>query len=233
MNDRDGPPPVGPRYASLGSGHYAAMLAALVLVVVLSAIGGSKGVVIGPVITDAAFFLFPLAYVLGDIITEVYGPRAARRAIIAGFCANLLAVVTYQIIIWLPGFTDDYGLAHQDALQTALGPVWRIVAASMAGYACGQSANSTIMWLGKKRNLETRLYRRLVSSSGVGEAIDTVIFCAIAAPVLGITTLAQWGSYTFFGFVWKVAVQYGLIPVTARVICWVKAHEPSYGQSMG
>lgn len=218
-----------PRYASIGSGHYATMLAGLVLVVVLSAIGGSKGVVFGPLITDAAFFLFPLAYILGDIITEIYGPQAAKRAIITGFCGNLLAVVTYQVIIWLPGFTDDYGVAHQGAIELALGPVWQIVAASMAGYACGQSANSAIMWWAKKRDLETRLYRRLISSSGVGEALDTIIFCTIAAPVLGITTLGQWASYTAVGFAWKVAVQYAMIPVTARVIGWLKTHEPSYG----
>jgi len=205
------------------------MLSAMVLVVVLSGIGGSKGVVFGPVITDAAFFMFPVAYILGDMITEIYGPLAARRAIVTGFCANGLSVLVYALIIVLPGFTDDYGVAKQQALEVALGPVWLVVLASMLGYATGQSVNSLIMWTGKRRHLESRLYRRLFSSSGVGEAVDTVIFCTVASPALGIDGLGQWANYTFFGFVWKVLVQYALIPVTGRVIGWVKRHEPTYG----
>ncbi len=217
------------KYASIGSGHYATMLAAMVLVVVLSSIGASKGVVFGPVITDAAFFLFPLAYILGDMITEVYGPRAAKRAIITGFCANGFSVLIYALIIALPGFTDDFGLAKQDALEVALGPVWLVVLASMLGYLGGQSTNSLIMWAGKRRNSEAKLYRRLASSTGVGEAVDTIIFCSVAAAAIGIDSLAQWANYAFFGYLWKVVVQLSLIPVTARVIGWVKRHEPSYG----
>lgn len=205
------------------------MLSTMVLVVVLSGIGGSKGVVFGPVITDAAFFMFPVAYILGDMITEIYGPAAARRAILTGFCANGLSVLVYALIIALPGFTDDYGLAKQQALTVALGPVWLVVLASMLGYASGQSVNSLIMWMGKRRHLESRLYRRLFSSSGAGEAIDTIMFCTVASPAIGIGSIAQWANYTFFGFCWKVLVQYALVPVTGRVIGWVKRHEPTYG----
>ncbi len=218
-----------PSYAGIGSGQFATMLTAMTMVVVLSAIGASKGVVFGPVITDGAFFLFPLAYILGDMITEVYGPKAARQAIATGFVANLAAVLVYSLIIWLPGFDDERGLAKQAALAGALGPVWLVVLASMLGYAAGQSVNSVIMWLGKRRNRESRLYRRLVSSTGAGEAVDTIVFCSVASTVIGISSLGQWASYTFFGFLWKVVVQLALIPVTGRVICWVKRREPSYG----
>ncbi len=216
------------RYASIGSGNYAIMLATMAVVVVLSSIGASKGVVFGPVITDGAFFLFPLAYILGDMITEVYGPRAAKRAIITGFVANAASVLIYAILIALPGFDDDYGIAHQQALELALGPVWQVVLASMAGYAGGQTTNSLIMWSGKRRHSEKRLYQRLASSTGAGEAVDTIVFCTIAAPVIGITTFNQWLSYTFFGFLWKILVQYALMPVTARAIGWLKKKEPTY-----
>nr|WP_232210232.1 queuosine precursor transporter [Propionibacterium sp. oral taxon 192] len=222
-----------PRYASAGSGHYASMLAALVLIVVLSAIGASKGVVFGPVVTDAAFFMFPLCYILGDMITEIYGPQAARRAIIAGFAGSIFSVIIYSVIIVLPGFGDDYGLAKQQALEVALGPVWVVVLASVCGYLAGQSSNSFIMWRGKKRHQESRLYQRLSSATGVGEAVDSIIFCTIAASAIGISTVGQWASYTFFGFLWKVLVQFALMPVTGRVIGWVKAHEPSYGTVEG
>lgn len=215
-------------YAQPGSLYYASMLAMMVVVVVLSGIGGSKGVVFGPVITDGGFFLFPLAYILGDTITEIYGVRAARRAILSGFLANVLAVATYAIIIALPGFTDDYGIAKQAALETALGPVWQIVLASALGFVAGQSANSFIMWFGKKRRLERGLVARMVGSTGVGEALDTVVFCTVAASAIGITTLGQWANYTFFGFLYKVLVQYAALPATVWAIRVIKRREPTY-----
>lgn len=204
------------------------MLAMMTVVVVLSGIGGSKGVIFGPIITDGGFFLFPLAYILGDVITEIYGARAARRAILAGFLANVLAVVTYAIIIVLPGFDDDYGVAKQAALETALGPVWQIVLASALGFLAGQSTNSFIMWAAKKRQLERGLYARMIGSTGVGELLDTVVFCTVAATAIGITTLGQWANYTIFGFLYKVAVQYAVLPLTAWVIGVIKRREPTY-----
>jgi len=222
------PPAPRAAYADPGSPRYATMLAIMCVVVVLSNIGGSKGVVFGPVITDGGFFLFPLAYILGDTITEIYGVRAARRAITAGFLTSIGAVLTYAIIIALPGFTDDYGLAKQAALETALGPVWQIVLASMLGFVCGQSMNSFIMWARKRRRLERGLIGRLAGSTGAGELVDTVVFCSVAATAIGITTIGQWANYTFFGFVYKVAVQYAVMPLTAYVIRRIKRAEPSY-----
>lgn len=215
-------------HADTGSPFYAYLLAGVCVVVILSGIGASKGVMFGPVITDGGFFLFPMAYVLGDVITEVYGIRAARRAIVAGFAANLLAVLTYGLLIILPGFTDDYGVAKQAALRTALGPVWQIVLASLLGFLCGQSLNSAIMWAGKRRHQERGLYARLASSTGLGELVDTIVFCTVAATAIGISTLGQWANYTAVGFVYKVAVQYAMMPVTALVIGWLKRNEPSY-----
>lgn len=215
-------------YADIGSRFYAYLLAGVTIVVILSGIGASKGVMIGPVITDAAFFLFPLAYILGDVITEVYGPAAARRAIIVGFVANVTSVGVYQLIIVLPGFTDDYGLAKQQALETALGPVWQVVLAGLLGYAAGQSLNSFTMWLGKRRHGERGLFGRLLSATGLGEAVDTIVFCTVAATAIGISTIEQWANYTFFGFLYKTLVQYAAIPLTALAIRRLKKHEPTY-----
>lgn len=226
--DTSAPTPSPVAYADTGSRFYAYMLAAVCVVVVLSGIGGSKGVVFGPIITDGGFFLFPLAYILGDTITEIYGLRAARRAILAGFVANILAVATYAIIIVLPGFGDEYGLAKQAALETALGPVWQIVAASALGFLAGMSANSFIMWAGKRRHAEKGLIARMAGSTGVGELIDTVVFCTIAASAIGISTVGQWANYTFFGFLYKVLLQYALMPITAAVIGVIKRREPTY-----
>ena len=221
-----------PVYADGGSSTFGFMLAILCVVIVLSGIGASKGVAFGPIITDAAFFIFPFSYILGDAITEIYGPVAARRAIITGFIVNAVSAGIYWIIIVPPGLGDDYSNAKQAALETALGPVWQVVLAGMVGFAGGQSVNSLIMWIGKRRHREKGLYARLASSTGLGELIDTVLFCTIAAPVIGVTTLGQWANYTIVGFVYKIAVQYLLMPITGRVITLIKSREPSYQRAL-
>lgn len=219
-------------YADRGSSHYDILLTLMCVVVILSNIGGSKGVQIGPITTDGGFFLFPLAYVMGDITTEVYGLKAARRAILMGFICALLAVACFWVIIALPGFTDDYWVAHDAAIAAALGPVWQIVLAGVCGFLAGQFTNSVIMVRLKARWLERGLVGRLMGSTGVGEAVDTIIFCTIAAPVVGISSFGQWVNYAFFGFLWKTLAEYACIPVTTRVIAWIKKREPSYQEGL-
>nr|WP_229117542.1 queuosine precursor transporter [Enemella dayhoffiae] len=215
-------------YADTGSVHYAHLLALMCVVVILSGIGASKGVMFGPVITDGAFFLFPLAYIVGDVISEIYGGRAARRAIWVSFGANVLSVLCYAVIIALPGMGDDYGAEKQAALETALGPVWQVVLAGILGFLAGQNLNTLVMVAMKRRNREKGLFARMASSTGVGEFIDTLVFCTVAATAIGITSIGQWANYTFFGFLYKVLVQYAVMPVTAAVIGWIKKREPSY-----
>ncbi len=215
-------------YADRGNSHYDILAALMAVVVIISGIGGAKGVLVGFVITDAAFFLFPLAYIVGDIITELYGPGAARRAILTSFALNIFAVACYSIIIALPGFTDEYGIAKQEALELAIGPVWIIVLASVVGFLAGQTLNSTIVSRMKRRTGERGLIARLFTSSGMGELVDTILFCAIAASAIGITSIGQWLNYTAFGVLYKVIVQYAAIPVTATVIRWLKRTDPTY-----
>lgn len=215
-------------YADPGSTHYAKLAALMCVVVVLSGIGGSKGVMFGPVITDGAFFLFPLAYIVGDVLSEIYGGPAARRVIWLGFAANLLAVACYALFIVLPGFDDDFGIAKQQALETALGPVWQIVLASLLGFLAGQHLNTLVMVVMKRRSAERGLVARMLSSAGVGEFVDTLVFCTIAATAIGITTVGQWANYTLFGFLYKILVHYAAIPFVAIGIRWLKRNEPTY-----
>ncbi|GAB2543729.1 queuosine precursor transporter [Brachybacterium huguangmaarense] len=231
--------PAGAVYADRGTSHIDILTTLMSVVVILSGIGAAKGVFFGTVpgtgfsiITDGGFFLFPLAYILGDVITELYGPRTARRAILTAFAMSILAVLCYQVIIALPGFDDDYGLAKQSALEIALGPVWIIVLASVAGFLAGQSLNSFVLSRMKRRSGERGLIARLASSSGLGELVDTVIFCSIAATAIGITTVGQWAEYTILGFVYKIAVQYLAMPVTALVIRRLKRTDPSYQERL-
>lgn len=217
------------KFASIGSPYFGIMIAAMAVIVILSNIGGSKGVQLGPITTDGGFFLFPIAYILGDVISEVYGFRVARRAILTTFALSIFASLCYWIIIILPGFTDDFGVAKQTAMENALGPVPQIVLASLVAFLAGQTINSLIMVRLKARQGEKKLWMRLMGSSGVGEFVDTLIFCSIAASVIGITDVGTFANYVIVGFLWKTCVEYVLVPVTALVIGWIKKREPSYG----
>ena len=218
-----------PRFASIGSPYFGIMLAIMAVVLILSNIGASKGVVLGPIITDGGFFLFPIAYILGDVMSEVYGFKVARKAIITSFALSVFASLCYWVIIVLPGFNDEYGTAKQAAIEGALGPVPQIVLASLLAFLAGQTINSWILVKMKARTGEKSLWARLMGSSVVGEFVDTLIFCSIAASVIGITDAGSFLNYVLVGFVYKTAVEFLFVPITVLVVGWIKKREPSYG----
>ncbi|WP_223935789.1 queuosine precursor transporter [Arthrobacter sp. StoSoilB5] len=218
-----------PRFASIGSPYFGIMLAIMAVVLILSNIGASKGVVLGPIITDGGFFLFPLAYILGDVMSEVYGFKVARKAIVTSFALSVFASLCYWVIIALPGFTDEYGTAKQAAIEGALGPVPQIVLASLLAFLAGQTINSWILVKMKERTGEKTLWARLMGSSVVGEFVDTLIFCSIAASVIGITDFGMFANYVLVGFVYKTAVEFLFVPITVLVVGYIKKREPSYG----
>lgn len=189
-----------PKFASIGSPYFGIMLAVMAVVLILSNIGASKGVEIGPIVTDGGFFLFPLAYILGDVISEVYGFKVARKAIVTSFALSVFASLCYWIIIVLPGFDDEYGAAKQSALEGALGPVPQIVLASMLAFLAGQTINSWILVKMKARTGEN-----------------------------GITDAAMFVNYVLVGFLYKTLVEFAFMPLTTLAIGWVKNREPSYG----
>lgn len=218
-----------PRFASIGSPNFGIMLAVMAVVLILSNIGASKGVVLGPIITDGGFFLFPLAYILGDVMSEVYGFKVARKAIITSFALSVFASLCYWVIIILPGFDDEYGTAKQAAIEGALGPVPQIVLASLLAFLAGQTINSWILVKMKARTGEKSLWARLMGSSVVGEFVDTLIFCSIAASVIGISDVGSFVNYVLVGFLYKTAVEFIFVPITVLVVGWIKKREPSYG----
>ncbi|MEV5054074.1 queuosine precursor transporter [Arthrobacter sp. LAR12-1-1.1] len=218
-----------PRFASIGSPYFGIILAVMAVVLILSNIGASKGVAIGPVITDGGFFLFPLAYILGDVISEVYGFKVARKAIVTSFALSVFASLCYWVIIALPGFGDEYGASKQAALEGALGPVPQIVLASLLAFLAGQTINSWILVKMKVRTGERSLWARIMGSSVAGEFVDTLIFCSIAASVIGITDAGMFVNYVLVGFLYKTLVEFAFVPLTSLAIGWVKKREPSYG----
>lgn len=213
-------------YAPTGRGLYAIFMSLMAVVLILSNIGAAKGVEFGPIITDGGFFLFPLAYIIGDVVSEVYGFRASRRAIITTFALSAFAALCYWIIIVLPGASWYDG---QEALERTLGPVWMIVGASLLGFLVGQLSNAWVMTRMKRRNGERLLFGRIAVSTLVGEFLDTLVFCAIAAQVIGIETMGQFVNYVVVGFVFKSVVEIVFSPVTMWVMALVKRHEPAYG----
>ena len=212
----------GSSYIPVQKSAYPVLLALFTTIFVLSNIASTKGVQVGPLVTDGAFFLFPAAYVIGDVISECYGFRAARRAVWTGFLAMIIAVSTFYVAILLPAASFYEG---QAAFAVTLGLVPRIVVASLSGYAAGQLLNAWLLTLMKDRLGERGLWKRLLGSTVVGEFGDTLIFCLIAAPVIGISTVGDTANYAVVGFVWKTLVEVAVMPITYLVIRRIKAHE--------
>jgi len=214
--------PSGSSYIPVQKSAYPVLLALFTTIFVLSNIVSTKGVQVGPLVTDGAFFLFPAAYVIGDVISECYGFRAARRAVWTGFLAMIIAVSTFYVAILLPAASF---YEEQAAFAVTLGLVPRIVVASLSGYAAGQLLNAWLLTLMKDRLGERGLWKRLLGSTVVGEFGDTLIFCLIAAPVIGISTVGDTANYVVVGFVWKTLVEVAVMPITYLVIRRIKAHE--------
>jgi uncharacterized integral membrane protein (TIGR00697 family) len=221
--------PAGPAPAASARNprtYFDLIVAAYCVVLVLSNVAATKGVAFGPVLTDGGFFLFPLAYVLGDVVTEVYGFRAARRAIVTSFAAGLFSSVVFWLVIALPPAEFYQG---QEAFETVLGPVPLIVAGSLLGYLAGQLLNAFVLVRIRARTRDRHLWARLIGSTLVGELVDTVIFCAVAAPIIGIGTASDFLNYAVAGYVYKVLVEVVVLPVTYAAIAWLKRREPSCG----
>jgi uncharacterized integral membrane protein (TIGR00697 family) len=224
------------RYAGSGRGNYDLVVAAFCGLLLISNVGATKAIAFGlpvtlpllgdHIITDGGAFLFPLTYVLGDVLAEVYGLRRARRAIVMGFALAALASVTFLVVSVTP---PAPGWPNQDAWTAVLGFVPRIVFASLCGYLAGQFLNAYVLVKIKERTRERSLWARLVGSTVVGELADTALFCTIA--FAGILSASDLVGYTVVGYLYKVLVEVVCLPVTYAVIKAVKRREPGYGSA--
>ena len=192
----------------------------------ISNIGATKLIEFGPIITDGGAFLFPLVYITGDVLSEVYGFHAARKAIFVGFGLAILAALTFWIVQISPPAAS---WPNQEAFESVLGFVPRIVLASICGYLVGQLLNAYVLVRLKEWTKEKALWLRLIGSTAVGEAADTVVFCTIA--FYGVITGGEFLNYVIVGYLYKVLLEVVLLPVTYRVIAIVKKREPTYGES--
>lgn len=212
-------------------GNYDLVLAAFCGLLLISNVGATKAIafslpvslpVVGDrLITDGGALLFPLTYLLGDVLAEVYGLRRARRAILMGFGLAAVASLTFLAVSVAP---PAPGWPHQQAWSDVLGFVPRIVLASLCGYLAGQFLNAYVLVWIKKRTGGRTLWARLVGSTVVGEFADTALFCTIA--FAGILSARDLLSYTVLGYLYKVLVEVVCLPATYAVIAAIKSREP-------
>jgi uncharacterized integral membrane protein (TIGR00697 family) len=178
------------------------------------------GVRVLPLVFDGGAVTFPLTYILGDCLAEVYGFARAKRAIIAGFVASVTASVVFLIVDLAPA---DPSWGNQDAWNSVLGLVPRIVLGSLAGYLVGQLLNAKVLVTLRDRAKPGSLWFRLIGSTVVGEAADTILFCTIA--YIFLIDWATLANYIITGYLYKVALEALLLPITIRVIPWLKKKE--------
>jgi len=217
------PKPKAPTFAATTSSFYPVISAVFVALLVISNVGAVKLITVGPLILDGGAFLFPLVYITGDVLSEVYGFKAARKTILIGFGMAILSALTFWLIQMSPSAP---GWENQSAFEAILGFVPRIVLASVCGFLIGQLLNSYVLVKIKARTNESALWVRLIGSTVVGELADTLVFCTIS--FYGILTGADFVNYVVVGYIYKTLLEVVLLPITYRVIAYVKANEPTY-----
>jgi len=197
--------------------------AVFVTVLILSNIASTKILSLGWFSFDGGTIIFPLAYIFGDILTEVYGYARARRVIWIGFAMNLLMVVVFWIVSNLPPAFDEFAIAQSSAFNSILDVVPRIVLGSFVAYLFGEFLNSYILAKLKIRTNGKKLWARAIGSTVVGQFVDTTIFLLIAfAGVLPWNLLLIiWVS----NYIFKILTEIILLPVTYKVVGWLKRKE--------
>jgi hypothetical protein len=200
-------------------------MAAFVTVLLLSnVIGAGKMATLtmsGYAITfGAGILFFPVSYIIGDVLTEVYGYARARRCIWAGFAGLVFMAAMSFVVVALP---PAAGWAGQAAYEAVFGAVPRIVAASIAAFWAGEFANSLVLARMKILTNGRWLWTRTVGSTVVGQAVDSLIFYPLA--FLGVWTAAGVAEVAVTNFALKVGWEVLLTPLTYFVVGRLKRAE--------
>ncbi|MGB0954371.1 MAG: queuosine precursor transporter [Panacagrimonas sp.] len=179
---------------------------------------------IGDFSFGAGNLFFPIGYIFGDVLTEVYGYARARRAIWAGFGAMIFASLMAYVVINIPASpVEPWNETLQPALEVVFGSTWRIVAASMLAYWVGDFVNSFVMAKMKVWMEGKHLWMRTIGSTICGQGVDSLLFYPIA--FYGIWATEALLAVVMFNFVFKVAVEVAFTPVTYAVVGWLKRSE--------
>jgi queuosine precursor transporter len=200
------------------SWRFVAIAAFFVTALVVSNVIAVKLVEVSGRVFPAGLVVFPLSYLLGDVLTEVYGFRAARAVIWLGFACNLMAVLAIQAAMALPAapfFGDD------EAYDKILGTTWRLFLASLAAYLVGELVNSAVLARMKVATGGRFLWTRTIGSTVVGEGLDSAIFVTLAFAGTGTPLvdpiLTTWAI--------KVAYETTATPLTYALVNTLKRRE--------
>jgi hypothetical protein len=210
--------PTSPRRAYR---YYDLVLVAFVTVLLCAnLIGASKVTSVLGFRFGAGVLFFPISYLFGDVLTEVYGYARARRVVWAGFSAQIFAAFMSYCVL---AFPPAPGWPHQAAFETVFAGTPRIVLASLTAYFCGEFCNSYVLAKMKLRSGGRHLWVRTIGSTIVGEGVDSLIFYPLA--FLGV-----WPTELVFGvlagnYALKVAWEAAMTPVTYRIVSFLKRVE--------
>ena len=208
--------------------YYEFVMAAFVTVLICSNLIGPAKIaqfelpVVGVVVLGAGALFFPISYVFGDILTEVYGYSRARRVIWAGFAGLGFASFMAAVVVALPPAPF---WKHQAAYEIAFGNTWRIVAASMIAYFCGEFVNSYVLARMKILTAGKWLWTRTIGSTIAGEAVDSALFYPLAFYGAGIIPDDKLPLVMVAQFVAKVSVEVVFTPITYKVVAFLKRAE--------
>lgn len=201
--------------------YYDFVMAAFVTVLLCSnLIGVSKlTTFFGNTCTTGIFF-FPLSYIFGDILTEVYGYAHSRKVVWAGFVAMAFASLMSFVVV---NVTPAPGWPHQAAVETVFGSTWRIFVGSLAAFFLGEFTNSYVLAKMKVWTSGKKLWMRTIGSTIVGEAVDSLIFYPVA--FLGVWPTDVVVKVLLSNYLIKVMVEVVMTPFTYRIVSFLKRAE--------
>ncbi|MFZ9182764.1 MAG: queuosine precursor transporter [Hylemonella sp.] len=209
--------------------YYDFILAAFVCVLLCSnLIGAAKAAEmtlpwIGTVTFGAGVLFFPISYIFGDILTEVYGYGRDRRVVWAGFGALIFASFMSIVVLALPAASDPFNQGYQEHLNAVFGNTPRIMLASVLAFWCGSFSNSYVLAKMKIWTKGRMLWSRTIGSTLVGEAVDSGLFYVLA--FYGIWPTHQVVAVAVAQYVLKTTWEIVMTPVTYRVVAFLKAKE--------
>ena len=174
---------------------------------------------------DGGIAIFPLTYIIGDLMVELYGKKLANYVIYIGFGLNILAVLIFLLVGTLPPYA---GWEGQGAYQTILGFTPRILVGSLTAYVVSGVVNNIIFEKIRKRTGEKKLWLRSLGSSVVSKIIDNVLFKTIA--FLGLLSFSEFMSQLIFAFVASLVLEVLLTPLTYLLVARLKKYKFATGE---
>ena len=213
--------------------YYEFVMVAFVVILVCSNLVGPAKIaqvdlpLVGALTFGAGVLFFPISYVFGDVLTEVYGYARSRRVIWAGFAALAFASFMAWVVVSLPPAPF---WKNQAAYEVAFGSAWRIALASMIAYFCGEFVNSYVLAKMKILTAGKHLWSRTIGSTIFGEGVDSLLFYPLAFYGTGIIPNDKLPAVMLAQFGAKVLVEVLFTPVTYAIVGWLKRaeHEDYY-----